>query len=510
MKLGGGEGLKITREQILTLYKAGPEAIISLVEQLSEIIERLSAQVEEQQRSIAEQQRRIEALEQELRKDSHNSGKPPSGDTMQSRQKRRTNRSADKKKNRRPGGQKGHRGSTLQMVSEPHEVVVYRVRHCDGCGRSLRTAPVVEHERRQVSDLPAIEVQVTEHRAEHKSCECCGQLSSAGFPEGVRHKAQYGSRLQAYAVYIRNYGLLAYERAAQLFEDLFSVPLSAGTLVNMDRSCARGLAGVSEKIRQRLIGSAVIGCDETGMSIRGQLHWLHVASTAELTYLQCPPKRGKEAFEEIGILAHFKGRAIHDHWESYFHYGCAHGLCNAHHLRELTFVFEGYGQRWARRMIELLLEINHAVHKAVRRGQQRFSAPTCAAYENRYRKIIAAGLRANPPSADPPEGAKRGRRKQSKPRNLLQRLKNRRPQTLAFMFDFRVPFHNNQAERDLRMSKVQQKISGTFRSTQGAVSFCRIRSYISTIKKNAIRVIDALQSAVEATPILPPCLRTAE
>ena len=500
MQHGGSQNFKITREQILELYAAGPQAVVELVKRMDGAIESLSTQVQQQQA-------RIEALEQELKKDSHNSGKPPSRDRMDSKQKRRKERSARKKAKRRPGGQEGHAGTTLQMVSDPDEVVLHRVGHCGGCGKSLRGAGVQDYERRQVFELPEIKVSVTEHRAEQKLCECCGKLNGAKFPEAVSQKVQYGSRLRAYGVYIRNYGLLCYQRAAQLFEDLFSVPLSPATLVNMDRICGRRLEGATEQIRQGIIDFAVSGFDETGMSINGKLHWLHTASTEQLTYLAWHPKRGKEAFDAIDILPHFKGRAIHDNWSSYFNYECAHGLCNAHHLRELTFVFDKYHQRWASSMIELLLEIRGAVQRALRRGQRRFSTRTCARHEKRYRALIAAGLRANPPPVGLPGETKPGPRKQSKARNLVLRLKRRSTETLAFMYDFAVPFTNNQAERDLRVSKVQQKISGTFRSTESAISFCRIRSYIATMKKNGIRVIDALQSVVAGTPILPSCLQ---
>ena len=502
MELGGGESFEINREQILELYEAGPEAVVGLVKRLVGAIESLSAQAQQLQA-------RIEALEQETRKDSHNSGKPPSRDRMDSKEKRRKERSARKKAKRRAGGQEGHPGTTLQMVEHPDDTVLHRVGRCTTCGKSLQRVSVKGYERRQVFELPEIKVRVIEHRAEQKVCECCGQLTCAGFPEGVRQKAQYGTRLQACAVYVRNYGLLSYERAGQLFEDLFSVPLSPGTLVNMDRGCGRRLEATTEQIRQGIIESAVSGFDETGMSINGKLHWLHTASTADLTYLASHPKRGKEAFDSIDILPHFKGRAIHDHWQSYFNYGCEHGLCNAHHLRELTFVYEEYGQRWAKTMIDLLLQIKQAVHKAVLGGQRRFNQSTCSSFEKRYRAILAAGLRANPPPADVDGETKRGRRKQTKARNLVLRLKSRRTETLAFMHDFAVPFTNNHAERDLRISKVQQKISGTFRSADSAVSFCRIRSYIATMKKNGIRVIEALQSVFAGTPILPPCLENS-
>ena len=255
MKPGGDESFKITREQILATYEAGPDAAVALVEHLLDMVEKLSMRVEQQQAIIDQQEQRIKALEQELKKDSHNSGKPPSRDSFEREQvKRKKSRGARK---RRPGGQKGHEGTTLHMVSEPDATIVHKA-DCCGCGKSLRSAPVLEYERRQVFDIPPIQMQVIEHRAEHKRCQRCGQLSAARFPQGVEQRVQYGSRLQAYAVYLRNYGLLPYHRAAQLFEDLFSIPLSAATLVNINGACGRRLAGVSEAIRVAIIDAPVV------------------------------------------------------------------------------------------------------------------------------------------------------------------------------------------------------------------------------------------------------------
>ncbi len=494
----GNESFRISREQILATYEAGPEAIVALIEHM---LEKFLVRLEQQEQ-------RIKALEQELKKDSHNSGKPPSRDSFERKQVRGKKPRAERKK--RAGGQKGHQGTTLRMVATPDAVRVHKVDTCS-CGRSLRREPVVEYERRQVFDIPEIQMQVTEHRAEHKKCRDCGQISAGEFPQGVRQQVQYGSRLQAYAVYLRNYGLMPYQRAAELFEDLFSISLSPATLVNINGACGRRLAGVSEAIRAAIIKAPVICCDETGMSINGKLNWLHVASTESLTYYAAHPKRGQQAFAAIDILPHFQGIAMHDHWRSYFRCECSHALCNAHHLRELTFIHEEYRQNWARDLSDLLLEIKGAVETAIGERRVRLYRQVRKRFANQYRRILREGLRANPPSpqlAGSPK--KRGRRKQSKPRNLLLRLKTRSRETLAFMYDFRVHFDNNQAERDLRMMKVQQKISGTFRSADAAAAFCRTRGYISTIRKNGIRVIDALQSAFLGEPIIPPCLTPAE
>ncbi len=250
--------------------------------------------------------------------------------------------------------------------------------------------------------------------------------------------------------------------------------------------------------------------DETGMSIGGTLHWLHVASTGLLTHYAAHAKRGREAFADIAILPDFAGVAVHDHWQSYFGYECEHGLCNAHHLRELTFVEEQYDQGWAAALKELLLTVKDAVDSARHEGLRHLDQALRERYAAAYQRIIAAGLAANPAAPEPPPGSRkrRGRKKQSKPRNLLLRLSERSESVLAFMNDFLVPFDNNQAERDLRMMKVQQKISGTFRSRHGAEAFCRTRAYISTIRKNGLPVIDALISVFQGRPMVPPCLKT--
>jgi transposase len=474
----------IKKEQILELYEAGPDAVVSLISHFQDLLNNLGQKVEEQQRLIEQQEKRIEELEAVIKKDSHNSSKPSSSEGYGKRPL-----AQKKKSGRRPGGQKGHEGNTLRMVYNPDKVVVHKVDMCGSCGKSLKREKVIEYDKRQVFDIPPIKVEVTEHRGEIKACARCGEVSTAVFPEGITHKAQYGNRLKAYAVYIKNYGLLSYERAAELFEDLFSVPLSSGTLVNIDRSCFERLEAVAARIKENIIASSIAHFDETGMRVEGKLHWLHVASTNELTYYMPHQKRGSKATDEIGILPHFRGKAVHDGWSSYFKYLCDHVLCNAHHIRELTFIYEHYGQEWAQRMIDFLLEVKEKKEKTKR---ERFDTGTIKEYESRYRRIVAAGMRANPPTVDDGK-KKRGRKRKSDALNLLERLKRYEEATLAFMYDFTVPFDNNLGERDIRMMKVQQKISGTFRSFDGALSFCRIRSYISTAKKRGMNVISAIQ-----------------
>ena len=271
----------------------------------------------------------------ELKKDSHDSGKPPSRDSFERKQQMRKS-SRRERTGKRPGGQPDHPGTSLSQAEQPDITTVHAVGACS-CGRSLVDEPVADYDRRQVFDLLPLQVQVTEHRAERKRCPDCGEVNRATFPEGVTQPVQYGERLQAVAAYLRNYGLLPYERTAELFEDLFSIPISVGTLVHINAACGQRLEGINELLRKQLIGAPVVCFDETGMSIGGQLNWLHVASTELLTYYAAHAKRGREAFDAIDILPHFTQVAVHDHWQSYFLYGCGHGLCNGHHLRELTF-----------------------------------------------------------------------------------------------------------------------------------------------------------------------------
>jgi transposase len=479
--MGGESGHveKLTREQILTLYKAGPEAIVSLIEYL-----------QDRQSDIY---RRLRDLEEQLQKNSRNSHKPPSSDGLKKIPKLR------KPSGKKPGGQPGHAGNTLRLVDRPDTVEVHKVERCQHCGKSLKSKKALKYDRRQVFDLPPLQVQVTEHRAEIKDCDRCGKLSTAEFPQDIRHKVQYGPRLKANAAYIKSYGLLSYERAAELFEDLFGVPLSAATLVKVDREVAERLEEVNERIKKRITESAIVHFDETGLRIEGKLHWLHVAGTQELTYYLPHPKRGTEAADAIGILPNFQGKAVHDGWSSYFKYLCDHVLCNAHHLRELTFLYEQEGQRWAKQMMECLLEVKGKREKS--KGQ-RFASKTIRLFEQRYHKILAMGMAAHAPAVEN-VNRKRGRKKKSKAANLLDRLRRHEQATLAFMYDFSVPFDNNLGERDIRMMKVQQKISGTFRSFEGALSFCRIRSYISTVKKQGMNVLSALQDVFSNKQLLP-------
>ena len=475
----------MTPEEALSIYHVGPDAVVNVLCQLSS--------------QVAELQKEVQRLKDQLAKNSRNSSKPPSSDGFNPG---RTLKSLRPQGKRKPGGQKGHPGSTVKMVDKADHTIIYPVNQCQRCGHRLTDEASTDVERRQVFDIPPIQMEVTEHQAEIKECSYCGHLNKAMFPEQVKAPVQYGPRVKAIAVYLRQYQLLPYNRSRELFRDLFSTDLSEGTLTNITDTCSEFLQEPIEQIRNHLEQSPVVNFDETGSSVDGKRQWLHAASTPNLTYYEIHPKRGSHAMDHMGILSNFKGRAIHDFWKPYFKYNCTHGLCNAHHLRELIFLTEQHGQLWAKNMIECLIDIKKAVDEAKGSTDTLFKEQIHK-FETRYQDILDKGYNENPLPKQKSTKKKRGRSKKSKARNLLERLDEHREEVLAFMYDFKVPFDNNLAERDLRMAKVQQKISGTFRSQDGANAFCRIRSYISTVRKNAVNVIDAIGNAFQGYPFLP-------
>jgi transposase len=312
--------------------------------------------------------------------------------------------------------------------------------------------------------------------------------------------------VKALGVYLRDYQLLPFARIAQLFADLFWAPLSPGTLVGALKQGVRTLAPVHEAIQKGLRAAKIAHFDETGMRVGARLHWLHSASTKTLTHYFCHARRGKEGSDAAGVLPHFLGRAVHDGWSSYARYACSHSLCNAHHLRELT-PFAEAGEEWAAGLKTLLLEMKAAVDRARERGLKRLALMLECRLLARYRKLLAAGYAAHPPPAHPPRD-KRGRPKQGVARSLLLRLDRHRDAVLAFLYDFNVPFDNNQAERDVRMTKVRQKVSGGFRTHDGASDFCVMRGYISTLRKQKIHVLPALEQVFRGNPVY-PCTESA-
>ena len=464
-------------------------------EQLIDIILDLREQIVELKGIVQAQTDRIQALEDQIAKNSGNSGKPPSSDGLKKKP-----HSLREKGKRSSGGQKGHKGKTLEMVSDPDHVVHHALRACPNCQTDVSDVSVERIEKRQVFDVPEVRLEVTEHQGEVKICPCCEQQIKADFPGGVGRAVQYGKRIQAQATYLTMYQLLPLKRTCELFGDFYGHAPSEAIIFGAIEQVDEQIQPTLDVIYAQLVQADVLHNDETGMRVEGKLKWLHVSSTEQLTYYAVHAKRGQKAMHAIGILPQFKGVSLHDGWASYFQFDdCSHALCNAHHLRELRFIEERYRQTWASQMAQLLLDAKQEVADC---PNDRLAPARIREYHQRYEQLLQQGFKANP-LPDTPSPKKRGRKKQTPPKNLLDRLQKYQHATLAFILDFRIPFDNNLAERDVRMMKVKQKISGTFRTQQGAEMFCDIRSYISTVRKQGQQVIHALYQALIGQPFIP-------
>lgn len=475
-----------SREEMRALSHQGEAAVIAVYDMLVSTIRTLEA--------------RVQVLEDQLKKDSHNSGKPPSSDGMKKPIKSKKRHKSGKK----AGGQVGHVGHRLEPVEKPDYVAVHRVKHCQHCDISLDEIATDRFERRQIFDLPEeIKLEVTEHQSEVKTCPACGKESKAEFPFGVTQATQYGPRLGAQIVYFNEYHFIPMERTAEIVQDLYGQPISAGTVPAINRKVAEQVKQVNEEIKAYLRSTEeAVHFDETGTKVAGKLHWLHSASTKQATHYCIHAKRGTKAMDAMDILPKRTGWSIHDFWKPYLKYQQAkHGLCNAHHVRELIFITEQYQQIWAKEMLDLLLKIKQTVEIAQEQGRSALSDKQRKTFESQYNQLVAQGEEANPPP-DRVIG-QRGRVKQSPARNMLDRLSNHKEKVLAFMYDFKVPFDNNLAERDIRMTKVHQKVSGGFRSENGADTFCHVRGYISTARKNGQRILDVLYQALAGSPYRP-------
>lgn len=482
-------------DRVREAYLGGPDAVVAVVLM---VVGELAAQIETLSAAVSVLQGENAALRARLGTDSHNSSKPPSSDGPGVKPHPKSQRTPS---GRKSGGQLGHPGHTLALVDDPDEVQVHGPASCSACGASLAETAAIRRERRQVVDLPPVKARVIEHQVETKCCPTCGVESVGEFPSEVAAPIQYGPGVATVAVYLNQAQLLPLGRTGEVLADLFGCPISEATLESTVGACHAQLAAVEAAIKQGVEDATVAHFDETGVNVGGKTSWLHVASTPRLTFYASHPKRGQEAMDAIGVLPQLRGTAVHDGLVSYWQYAeCSHALCNAHHLRELTFVAEELGQIWAHDLCTLLRAIKRSVDLARGAGQTSLAPPDKEAFRVRYDAILVDGLLTNPAPA--PTG-KRGRPKRGKAGNLVDRLREHKEATLAFMEDCTIPFDNNQAERDLRMMKVREKISGCFRTTTGVARFCRIRGYLSTLRKQGLPILAALVQTINGHPLMP-------
>lgn len=465
-------------------------------EELIELRQRNSL-LEEQVKQLTEQ---VKRLQEQLAKNSQNSSLPPSSDRFVRQSKSRSLRSKSGKKR---GGQAGHQGHTLQMSTEPTEVIpLAPVVRCQYCQADLTLCVAQSIEQRQVIDVPPPpRLQVRQYEAECKQCPHCQRVTCAPFPAGVNAPVQYGPRVSALAVYLMIQQLLPRRRTKEVLEDLLGVAVSEGTLTTLLKRAAGHLLPIEEQMKAALSRAKVIHQDETGLYVLGKRIWLHVTCTRSLTHYQVHDSRGHQALDDIGILANFHGTSVHDAWAAYFRYECTQSLCCVHILRELRFLSHELGLWWAAKMARLLLKMKRATDTAREEGRTSLSPPEVQAFRAAFLHLLAEGDDAHPRAPTP--AGKRGRAKQHPARNVLDRLRKHQDAVLAFLSDLAVPFDNNLAERDVRMVKVQQKVSGTFRSNDGAIFFARIRGYVSTLRKQGQPIYAALEATLRGQPLLP-------
>jgi transposase len=448
--------------------------------EIEELIASLRAEIEALRAENAELRRRLGL-------DSSNSSKPPSSDGLG--KKPRVLGSLRGLSGKPSGGQKGHKGDTLRQVDSPDRVHEHLATACQHCRASLDARSVAGWEKRQVFDLPERLIEVTEHRAALHDCPCCRGRTRAAFPEGVASAAQYGERLRTAAVYLNVQQLTPEERVAQVLADLFGAVSACGASVAAwVRAKAEALESVHRAIGEWVAKARVRCLDETGVRVDGKTRWLHTTSTLAYTFYRAGEARSAVPTDLRG------GVVVHDHFVSYRALeNVDHAFCNAHVLRELTAVFELDGEPWAEAMRKTLLDANDAVHAAKQAGLAALDPEEIALFEARYWAAVREGLALHRQLPElPRDPASRGPEKKRPGHNLLIRLKTYKTETLRFLADFEVPFTNNLAERDLRMMKVKTKISGAFRTLQGAVDFARLRSVISTARKQGANILNTL------------------
>ncbi len=481
----------MTREEILALYAQGPEAVVTVVTTLLERLRAVEADVA--------------LLKAAQAKDSHNSSNPPSSDRTRTGRAPKSLRGQPGTSGKRSGGQPGHPGTTLTLRPVPDAVVVHAPAGCAACGYGFRAgdppATLVVGERRQVFELPPLGLVATEHQVHARRCPRCATVSRGAFPPAVRATAQYGPGVLALGVALTAQHLVPVQRAADIVSALIGQRLSPATLLAAEQRVATVLTPVVRWIHAGLGRAPVVHFDETGHFVARQPWWLHVACTPTLTLYTTHPRRGTRAHDAIGLLPTYAGVALHDAYSSYFPYTtCQHALCGVHLQRELRFLAEDGGHRWAASLGRALETMRRATVRARTAGQAALPPRTRQRYERRVTALLAIGLAAEPP---PTRVRASGKPRRTPSGQVLERLRRHRVAVLRFVHDLRVPFDNSEAERDLRMMKVEQKISGGFRTVAGAQTFCTLRSYLVTARKQGVAALDALRGALLGTPFMP-------
>jgi len=467
--------------------KQAPKGYVLIKEEeyslMKQVISLLQEQVKMLTQENQELKERVNQLESRINKNSTNSHKPPSTDGF-----RKPIQNSRVKTGKKPGAQDGHKGTTLKMIDNPDLVIEHPVQGLCSCGCNLAELPVSKIRRNQVIELVPRLIEIIEHRSEIKVCSC-GRVH-AGDGQIASAPVSYGGRLKALAVYFSQYEYIPFDRLQELFHDLFNLRISDGVLVDSNELCYENLEVTESEIKDRLLASVVSHFDETGIRCNKKLEWAHVCSTQNFTHLEMNPNRGRKAMDAIGILPNFKGVAIHDRYKSYDSYEMEHGFCNAHLLRDLKGISKP-SRTWSKQMHSLLCTAKKF------KEEGRMDPVMITKVEARYNLIVKAGFEKEPE----PKPCKKGRLKKSEAWLLLEMFRDHQNEVLRFVTNPTVPFDNNQAERDFRMLKLRQKISGGFRTRLGGAIFCRIRSYISTLRKQGHPVLESIHQAMIGKPV---------
>ena len=470
---------------------------LEMVRQLLEQNASLLKQNEILTATIAELNQTIQELKEQLNKNSKNSSKPPSSDGL----KKPAPKSLRKPSGKKAGGQNGHQGTHLAVITAPDAIVKHMPSACEGCPHyqvCKGTACIAE--KRHVIDA-VVTVNVTEHQIlELPVCMLHGDTRRGQFPSDIKATVQYGENLQALSVALNTVGAVSIKRTHEILSGVFNIPIATGTISNMVKRCAHSLSDTVNKIKDKVVGSALGHFDETGTRVDKKLWWVHNASNCEYTYLDISPKRGFKGMEQCGVLTEFTGIAVHDCWASYWSYpDIQHAVCCAHLLRELTGITENHPeQKWASAFIDLLLDMKKVKEKAVENGRDSLSYYYYQKFDRKYDNLIEQARKENPLPKTTEK--KRGRKKKGKILALVERLANYKASVCLFIHNFNVPFDNNQAERDLRMIKVKTKVSGCFRTEEGARDYLKIMSYVGTAHKQGYNAYEAIKNALSGHP----------